>query len=483
MHSTRTEGVPDAASPARILDLLDEVYYYLEAGGELLQWNERLSEVTGYSHDAIAEMSATDFFVSEYRTRIREAISTVVSGGREVTVEAYFLTSDGDRIPYEFVAKPVVEDGETRGLIGIGRDVTDRQERKHELRRLENAVEHAGHAVVITDADGVIEYVNPAFERIAGHTREQAVGETPRILKSGDHSKAFYEDLWGTILDGEVWDGEVVNRRRSGERYTVNQTIAPIRDPDGAIEGFVSIRDDITGRKLREQQLEVFDRILRHNLRNKGSVVIGSADTLAESTGERTHHERLETIRESMQSLIDLSKKARDAGDLLTGVLDGGATCELLPALERIRADVASSYPGADISIAGEPAPTRRVNARVTPAFHELIENAVKHADGATARVDVTVTTDVTTATVRIADDGAGIPPQDRRAIENGTEEPLSHSSGIGLWLTNWLVAYAGGDVRIDVSDRGTTVEVTVPYSEADPPGASSATDRDCRRR
>lgn len=465
MYPLHPETVPDAASPARILDLLDEVYYYLGSSGELLQWNERLPEVTGYGHEEIEGMFATEFFVGADRSRIREAISTVVSEGWEVTVEADLLTRDGDVLPYEFVAKPVVDGEGVEGVIGIGRDVADRRERRHELRQLENAVEHVGHAVIVTDADGVIEYVNPAFERTTGYTREEATGETPRILSSGDNGEGFYEDLWATILDGGVWNGEIVNRRKSGERYTVNLTIAPIRERDGEIEGFVGIQDDSTSRKLHEQQLEVFHRILRHNLRNKGSIIIGSADTLAESIDDDAHRERLETIRESMQSLIELGKKARDAGELLEDVLNGGVTCELSPTLERIRTDVASRYPGADISIVDAQTPTGRVNARVTPAFYELIENAVKHADTETPQVGIAVETDPTTATttVTIADDGGGIPPQDRRAIENGTEDPLTHSSGLGLWLANWLVAYAGGDIRMRVNEHGTTVEVTVP--------------------
>jgi PAS domain S-box-containing protein len=123
------------------------------------------------------------------------------------------------------------------------------------LRSFKRAVEQAGHSIYITDTDGTIRYVNPAFEETTGFSAEQAVGRTPRILKSGEHDAAFYEDLWGTILDGEVWRSELVNRRADGSRYVVNQTIAPIV-VDGRIERFVAVNADITDRIRREERLE-----------------------------------------------------------------------------------------------------------------------------------------------------------------------------------------------------------------------------------
>ena len=123
------------------------------------------------------------------------------------------------------------------------------------LESFKRAVEQAGHSIYITDTDGTIRYVNPAFEETTGYAAEQALGRTPRILKSGEHDAAFYEDLWRTILDGEVWRSELVNRRADGSRYVVNQTIAPIV-VDGSIERFVAVNADITERKEREERLE-----------------------------------------------------------------------------------------------------------------------------------------------------------------------------------------------------------------------------------
>jgi PAS domain S-box-containing protein len=147
------------------------------------------------------------------------------------------------------------------------------------LRSFKRAVEQAGHSIYVTDTDGTIRYVNPAFEETTGFSPEQAVGRTPRILKSGEHDAAFYEDLWGTIIDGEVWQSELVNRRADGSRYVVNQTIAPIV-VDGRIERFVAVNADITDRIRREERLETLHDVTREWLEDTS--VEGVADRACE---------------------------------------------------------------------------------------------------------------------------------------------------------------------------------------------------------
>jgi len=128
--------------------------------------------------------------------------------------------------------------------------------RERKLRRFRRAVTAAGPAIYMTDTGGTITYVNAAFERITGYTEDEAVGATPRILNSGEMPEEYFEELWETIRAGGVWEEEVTNERKSGERYHANQTIAPVPGPDGDIEEFVAIQTDITEHKERQQQLQ-----------------------------------------------------------------------------------------------------------------------------------------------------------------------------------------------------------------------------------
>jgi sigma-B regulation protein RsbU (phosphoserine phosphatase) len=115
--------------------------------------------------------------------------------------------------------------------------------------------ESAGEAIVVTDLAATIQYVNPAFERITGYTRDEAIGKNPRMLKSGQHDEAFYKRLWGTLTNGDEWRGSVVNRRKDGTLYHANQTIAPVLDAADILLGYVSVHVDVTERRRLERAL------------------------------------------------------------------------------------------------------------------------------------------------------------------------------------------------------------------------------------
>ena len=123
------------------------------------------------------------------------------------------------------------------------------------LDAFRKAVESAGHSMYWTDASGTIEYVNPAFEAQMGYTAEEAIGNNANILQSGVHDDLFYEELWDTILSGDVWEGEIVNQRKDGEQYIAKQTISPITDENGEITRFIAVNEDIT--ELRESQTQL----------------------------------------------------------------------------------------------------------------------------------------------------------------------------------------------------------------------------------
>jgi PAS domain S-box-containing protein len=139
--------------------------------------------------------------------------------------------------------------GEIVGASGVAIDVTERTRAQEALALLSSAVDQTADNVFITDKEGCILYVNAAFESHTGYAREEAIGRTPRLLKSGDHEPGFYEGLWTTILDGHVFRGEFVNRKKSGETYHEEKTIAPVRDAEGRITHFVSAGRDVTERR------------------------------------------------------------------------------------------------------------------------------------------------------------------------------------------------------------------------------------------
>jgi PAS domain S-box-containing protein len=133
-------------------------------------------------------------------------------------------------------------------------DVTVRRRDEATIIMLSKAVEQTADSVIITDAEGVIEYVNPAFEQTTGFSRGEALGATPRILRSGVHPEPFYWDLWATLEAGRPFQGTLVNRKKEGDLYWCGQTITPLKDANGVITHYVSVLKDLTETRKRQEQ-------------------------------------------------------------------------------------------------------------------------------------------------------------------------------------------------------------------------------------
>lgn len=202
-------------------------------------------------------------------------------------VETQIVRPDGERVFIEIRSVPILEDGRVTGLQGILRDVTERKRTEWQIRLQAAALEAAASGIIITDRNGTIRWVNPAFARLTGYTAKEAIGRTPRLLRSGRHDQAFYRNLWETVLSGRVWQGEMINRRKDGSLYTEAQTITPVPDDHGDIAHFIAIKQDMTeSKRLQEnlrqaQTLEAIGLLaggIAHDFNNLLNGIIGFAE-------------------------------------------------------------------------------------------------------------------------------------------------------------------------------------------------------------
>ncbi|MBI5428785.1 MAG: PAS domain S-box protein [Nitrospinae bacterium] len=165
------------------------------------------------------------------------------------------LRKDGSVFPMDWAVSELFLGGR-RLFVGVVRDVAERKTLENDLRKLSRAVEQSPSSVLITDAEGRIEYVNPHFVATSGYSLEEVAGKNPRILKSGVHPPQFYSKLWETITAGNEWRGELCNRRKDGGLVWELQSITPLLDAKGRITHFVSVKIDDTERKRAAEQLE-----------------------------------------------------------------------------------------------------------------------------------------------------------------------------------------------------------------------------------
>ncbi|SDJ35139.1 PAS domain S-box-containing protein [Halovenus aranensis] len=431
--------------------------------GEIIEANAAAAAFYGYSVGTLTEMTIQEMNRMSASEVARERERAKAQDRNHFEFE-HELAS-GEVRTVEVHSTPLDIDGREL-LFSIVHDITERKESQHELELFKEAALQTGHSVLITDRQGVIEFVNPAFEEDTGYSSEEAVGRTPAILKSDKQDDSFYSELWETILAGEVWEAELVNRRKSGELYYVEQTIAPITDEEGEITNFVGVQSDITERKLREKRLADLNRILRHNLRNSLTAIEGYARSLMDEVGP-DHQHKLSRILAQAESLADTSDKITTVRQSLDNQYDIDSTCNLDTVLSDVVADLTRSYPAASVTVDADPVDLDIDAGTCWSLMAELIDNAITHHDGERPQVTVTVETvedPSAPVLVHVADDGPGIPEQERTAIEVGPEDPLSHSSGIGLAHVHWLVINYGGDVTISENEpRGTVVTLSLP--------------------
>lgn len=244
-----------------IVETAYEGIWKLNAGFITSFVNARMAQLLGYS---VEEMTGRPLFDFLFESDIEQKRSVLQRRRQGVSeqLESRYRKKDGSVLWARVATSPIIgEDGTFEGALAMVSDITEQKraeaERFHSLQRirlLSQAVEQTADSIVITDCQGTIQYVNPAFEAVTGYRREEALGKTPRILKSGLQDQEFYSRLWGQILDGQAYRGMLVNRKKSGELYWTEQTITPIKDSAGAITHFVSVLKDVT--ELRKQQMQ-----------------------------------------------------------------------------------------------------------------------------------------------------------------------------------------------------------------------------------
>ena len=230
----------------------DAMFIFDPSSEVILEANSKACETYGYPRKEFIGMSLKSITMDAVRGE--EEIRRILGEGSMKEYETVHFKKGG--IAGHFLLNASVIDYKgSKAILSISRDITEHK-RANEILRLQGAaIQSAANAIVITDRAGNITFVNAAFTRITGYTSEEALGKNPKILKSGEQPATFYENMWETINDGNVWRGEIVNRRKDDSLYPEEMTITPVGNEQGEITHFIAIKNDITERKRLQEQL------------------------------------------------------------------------------------------------------------------------------------------------------------------------------------------------------------------------------------
>ncbi|HMK37153.1 MAG TPA: PAS domain S-box protein [Desulfomonilaceae bacterium] len=264
---------------------------FIQKGPKILFANSRLYAMLGYSAGELEGLDHWRVYHADYQELTRDRAIARMRGEEVVSqYEVKLQRKDGTSFAGEISAREVNVKGEPGVLVWV-RDISARRRSEEVQRRLATAVEQAAETIVITDIEGSILYVNPAFEKITGYSRQEAIGNNPRILKSGKQDEKFYDHLWQTITSGAVWSGHFITRKKNGVLFEEEATITPIKDNSGKIVNYVAVKRDVTKelslqkQLLQSQKMEAIGTLaggIAHDFNNLLQVTSGYSELLLE---------------------------------------------------------------------------------------------------------------------------------------------------------------------------------------------------------
>jgi PAS domain S-box-containing protein len=467
------------------------VYLKDTAGRKTLANPEDLRNCGVTSETEIRGKTDFEVFPPEQAAAFNADDQQVLKGQTVLNREEMLIQPDGTRrwlltskVPLRNAA------GEIAGLIGIGLDITERKAIETAHDQLAAAVEQSTETIVITNPDGTIVYVNPAFEKSTGYTRAEALGQNPRLLKSGKQDAEFYRRMWDVLNYGEVWRGHFINKRKDGSLYDEDATISAIRDADGRTINYVAVKRDVTRELQLESQFRQMQKMegigqlaggVAHDFNNMLAVIqmqasllksggslapeqIKYADEIGQTVNRAaalTRQLLLFSRRESLQPRdLDLSESITSTMQMLRRIL--GETVEV-----SVKLAAQPLYVRADPGMLDQVLMNMAVNARdaMPNGGKLLIETTAVEIDAAAA---------ARTAQARpgpfvclsVGDTGSGIPPEILPRIFEPffTTKDVGKGTGLGLATVYGIVQQHQGWIQVSSEvGQGTTFQIYLP--------------------
>ena len=421
-----------------------------------------LADRFGYDRDDLLGRPLTDLLGGDVVRKGYEALDALQSGAESVSVEVTAATADGETVPVAVELSLLSSETEFEGLVGVVYDRSELTETRAELAaqrdRFRNLFDRVPDPVVdveFVDGEPVFRAVNAAFEAAFGDDADEVVGRPATDLGPAGEDGWFHELEPGAIRAG---DGarELQRETTEGRRTFL---FRGFRYPGDDAERAFGIYTDVTEQLEQERRLRVLHRVLRHNLRNEMNAIMGYADLLS-ATDEKPDAGDAGKIHDKAAGVAELGNQVRwieralDRDRKPTAVDPAAVVADVV-------ADHRETHPETTVRVDDDDAVPAVADELLELAVGNLLENAVEHNDADDPEVAVRIRSRDSRARVQVVDNGPGISDLERRVFEAGSETPLQHSQGIGLWIAYLHTTEAGGEFDIEGSDEGTTVTMS----------------------
>ena len=447
----------------------------------IIACNAALQTVFGYTCE---EMIGRNTEILHQDRAAYERIGRQAAAGLDAAgfyrTECLMKHKDGALFPTESMVTEMRNDlGERSGLVVVIRDITARKQAEEERLRLAAAIEQSGEMVLITDREGIIQYINPVLERITGYDRQELLGQTPRLLKSGRQDDAYYQELWETVSDGGIWKGHFVNRKKDGSFFDVDVTISPVRNLAGEITHYVSVKRDTTEQLkikkmlIQAQKMEAIGTMaagIAHDFNNILGAISGYTELSLEKipADSRVKH-YLEHIWASTQRAINLVRQILTFSRLgekelvpirVTPLIKETLKMlrEIIPATIEIRLHAHAQ----EDKIRGDATQIYQVMMNLCTNAYQAMKDRGGRLDIELAEVRIDAGHDVDGSLpglppgsylhLSVRDTGAGIDPliQDRIFDPFFTTKKVGEGTGLGLSVVHGIITDYGGEIVLE---------------------------------
>ncbi len=425
--------------------------------GDIIDANETLCDLTGYSKSELRELGPTAISATTAgytRDKAREFINSVVETGESHRIEWLIQTEDDNRRWLEVSGTVATIGGEQRYL-SIGRDITEQKRRQRDYEQIFNGV---NDAITVHDPEtAAVLDVNEAFLELLGYPDLAAVKDQGidglTATDEGYTADRARDIVTRVATTGEPETVEWRVERRDGERLWLEITATPANI--GGNDRVLAIQRDITDRKHHAQRLAVFNRVLRHNLRNRIDVIMSHAEAIQDRTDD-SHATR---ILESADALATIGDRARKIDQFFSRELNC-QSITLAAHIDTLLDRVSPPDPSIRVTTDIPAAATIHTDPEVlTATLESVLENALRYAN---STVSISITSTADGCTIAVADDGPGIPDLEVASLDSAVESDLQHGRGLGLWQAKWGVKRLSGTLTFDV-ENGTIVRMELP--------------------
>ncbi|WP_255195371.1 PAS domain-containing sensor histidine kinase [Halorarius litoreus] len=453
----------------RLVNLLDQTQAIAKVGGweintetDEVEYTKGLAKLVGtWPRTEFTLDEAFRFYHPDDEADARAAFERLVATGEPQELETRIQTASGETRWAHIRGEPHESDPSIyRGTV---RDITERREREQELERYERIVEAASDLIYTLDGDLRVTSFNTAVAQFVGRSTDSINGEHLSTVFGNKHTDALADVLTKPIAE-EMTEAtvETTLANERGEERTFQTTLS-VGVFDQKAGELVCIGRDVTELQERERRLSVFDRVLRHNLRNKMNIIQGWADMLIDDPTKGMASDAAVHIQEASEELLNLSELVRKFNSVTDpSASDRVTLTDVAKRVENVAAEAKLSYSAASITVETPPVAEAWVHESFELALDELVDNAAKHSGKQPSiHLSVTVDDESDAVVVRVADDGPGIPTIEKESVTVGQESPLQHTNGLGLWFVRWMATNSGGSMRIkDGEPTGAVVEL-----------------------